>query len=65
MSKKKKKEAEDKGALHLDKHDHDLILDESARREMLEHDEVVEDDSDIEDSESESSEEDEDEEGGD
>jgi len=57
MSKKNKKDAMEKGALHLDKHEQDVILDESARREMLEHDEAVEDDSDSEESESESSEE--------
>jgi len=57
MNKKKKKEATEKGARHLDKHEHDLILDESARREMLEHGEAVDDDSGSEDSESESSEE--------
>ena len=57
MSKKNKKDATDKGALHLDKHEHDLILDESARREMLEHDEIVDDDSDSSESEPESSEE--------
>jgi hypothetical protein len=56
MSKKNKKDATEKGALYLDKHQHDMILDESAHREMLEHDEVVDDDSD---SESESSEEEE------
>jgi len=64
MSKKNKSDATKKGALHLDKHEHDVILDESARREMLEHGEAVEDDSESDEDESESSEEDEDEEGG-
>ena len=58
MSKKNKKDATEKGALHLDKHEHDLILDESARREVLAHDEVVEDDSDSEESDEESADDD-------
>ena len=57
MSKANKKDAAQKGALHLDKHEHDTILDESARREMLEHKEAVDDDWESEESESESKEE--------
>ena len=43
MNKKKKSEATKLKALHLDQHEHDLILDESALREMLEHDEEIDD----------------------